>query len=109
MALMDFLGENIWVMRDRGIAIALEWVVELEGSQRRRWVVRMRRPDLKEGKLGSSSDSRSTAESSWHSTSLGRSTGRPLLVIDAEGKKLLTVAIEVSILCSSLCFYCVIR
>lgn len=92
MDLMDFLEEKMWVMRDRGIAIAL--VVELEGSQRRRWVVRIRRPDLKEGKMGSSSDSRSTPESNWHSTSLVRRTGRPLLVTDADGNKLLSLAIH---------------
>lgn len=53
------------------------------GSQSRRWVVRMRRPDLRWGKLGFSSDRRSTKERSEHSTSPGFSTGRPLPVICA--------------------------
>lgn len=87
MDFRDFLVEKMWETEERGTATAEEEVVvELEveeesgGSQMRRWVVRMRRPDLREGKEGRSSHSRSAAETSEHSISVGRSTGRPLLV-----------------------------
>jgi hypothetical protein len=81
--LRDFLLEKMWETEERGTATAEE-VVEVEeesgGSQMRRWVVRMRRPDLREGKDGRSSHSRSTTETSERSISFGRNTGRPLLV-----------------------------
>lgn len=51
-------------------------------------MVRMRRPDFKGEKLWWSSGSRSTEERRWHSTSLRRRTGRPLLVTSALEKKL---------------------
>lgn len=48
MDLRDFLEENMWETAGRGIATAEEGTVaDEEGSQRRRWVVRMRRPDFK--------------------------------------------------------------
>ena len=85
----------MWVKKERGRATAAEEVeVEVEeleeellsGSQRRRWVVRMRRPDLRRGKLGMSSHSRSTEERMEHSISFWRKTGRPLLVRSAFGR-----------------------
>jgi hypothetical protein len=85
MDLRDFLVEKMWETEERGTATA-EDVVEVEvveesgGSQMRRWLVRMRRPDLREGKEGRSSHSRSAAETSERSISFGRSTGRPLPV-----------------------------
>jgi len=63
------------------------------GSQRRRWVVRIRRPDLRWGKevVGSSSQRRSTPERKKHSISFGSSTGRPLPVIFTGGKQFPTI------------------
>lgn len=57
------------------------------GSQIRRNVVRMSTPDLRWGKVGTSSDERSTADRVEHSTSPGLNTGRPLAVISAAGRK----------------------
>lgn len=79
----DFLEEKIWVTAESGMAEAAE---EDSGIHRRRWVVRMRRPDLRRGKAGSSSDSRSTGERREHSISFGRRTGRPLVVSSTVGR-----------------------
>lgn len=68
-----------------------EEVEEESGSQSRRWVVRMRRPDLRRGKLGRSSHSRSTEERKEDSISFWKRTGRPLLVISAAGSQLLAI------------------
>lgn len=46
MDLIDFLAEKMWVMAARGMAEAEEEAVD-SGSHKRRWVVRMRRPDLR--------------------------------------------------------------
>lgn len=49
--LRDFLEEKMWEMAARGMAEAEVGVeAEEEGSQMRRWVVRMRRPDFKREK-----------------------------------------------------------
>lgn len=48
--------------------------------------MRMRRPDLKWGKVGLSSDRRSTADRREHSTSPDFNTGRPLAVSSAAGR-----------------------
>lgn len=88
MDLRDFLAEKMWLMEARGMAEALEEVVVVESeSHKRRRVVRMRRPDLRLGKLGRSSHSRSTAERSEHSISVGRRTGRPLPVSSAASRQ----------------------
>lgn len=50
-------------------------------------MVRMSTPDLRLGKVGKSSDKRSTAGRVEHSTSPGLNTGRPLAVISAAGRK----------------------
>ncbi|KAM1578004.1 hypothetical protein COP1_040082 [Malus domestica] len=77
----------MWAMAARGMAEAEEEAVAVvvveSGSHKRRWVVRMRRPNLRCGKLGRSSHSRSTAERREHSISVGRRTGRPLVVSSA--------------------------
>lgn len=87
MDLRDFFAEKMWVMEARGMAEAPEEAVVESESHKRRWVVRMRRPDLRLGKLGRSSHSRSTAERSEHSISVGRRTGRPLPVSSAASRQ----------------------
>lgn len=80
----DFLGEKMWLMAESGIAEA--GVVD-SGSHSRRWVVRVSTPVLRRGKVGRSSHSRSTEERREHSISLGRSTGRPLVVSSTGGSE----------------------
>lgn len=82
----------MWVMEERGMAAAAAAAVaEDEEMKRRRWVVRIKWPDFKGGNETASSwsCSMSTFERRLHSTSFGRRTGRPLLVTEAGGKKLL--------------------
>lgn len=55
------------------------------GSQMRRWDVSMRIPDLRTGRLGFSSESKSIDGWRDDSISLGRRTGRPLVVVSAAG------------------------
>lgn len=78
----------MWRTAERGMKqeVLVEVVVS-DGIQRRRWVVRMTTPDLSWGKVGVSSDKRSTAERREHSTSPGFKTGRPLAVNSADGRK----------------------
>lgn len=64
--------------------------VELE-SHRRRWVVRISRPDLRRGKVRRSGHSTSTEERIEHSTSFGSRTGRPLPVNSADGRQLAAI------------------
>lgn len=87
---------KICVTEFKEIDIGLELsVVALEGNQRRRCVVTVRRPDFNGGKSRElmevvvvvGSVSRSTAERRWHSTSVWWRTGRPLLVTEAGWKK----------------------
>lgn len=78
MCLIDFFGGNMWVTVARGIPTAEVAGVSL--IQMRRWVVRIKTPDLSDANWGLSSHSTSTEERSEDSTSPGSRTGRPLLV-----------------------------
>lgn len=85
---MDFLEEKMWETAASGTQAPLEpGGTGSVGSQMSRCVVRMRRPDFRRTeKLTESSDSNSTLERNEHSISLGRRTGRPLLVSSASGR-----------------------
>lgn len=74
------------MIAERGIATDFS-----EDRKRRRCVVRIRWPDFKGVKemASFSLGSMSTLERRLHSTSFGRRTGRPLLVTETAGKKLL--------------------
>lgn len=85
MDLMNFLKENIWTTAERG----RETAVKVGGIKMRRWLVKIKTPDFS-GENELSSDSRSTPERRLHSTSPEFSTGRPLSVRPAAGKKLVS-------------------
>lgn len=92
MDLRDFLGGNMWVMRERDTETAVVGEIQI-----RRWVVRVRMPAVYGWRFGwvERSGSMSTAERRKHSTSPEESTGLPLVVSSAVGSHFPAIVVMV--------------